>query len=145
MNKYWIIALLVAFAVVGGLGERYGEYRVTVKCDTEEKDQQQVTIAGQQHVITEVAKQQTITTGVSNAYHTGISTIDNLYSTASMQQLPAASGNLSAVPSSAGRTDGPACKPSPTRYYRLTPKECDDNTAQLIGLQTWVKNQSVVK
>lgn len=140
MNQYWIIALLLAFAGVGVAGERYGVYSTEVTCQKHDEAQEQVTITAEKNVITTIGKQQTITTEVENAHHTGISVIDDLYR---LQPANPAGNSMPAAGSTAGRPDGAACQPS--RFYKLTLKECDDNTAQLIDLQTWIKNEAAAK
>lgn len=145
MNQYWIIALLLAFVGVGFAGYRYGSDSAQVQCDKIEAAQQQVTIAGQQHVITEVGKQQTITTGVSNAYHTGIASIDNLYATASVQPANPTGGDNNPIPRPSGRANASSCRPSRSKYYKLNGQECDDNTEQLIDLQNWIKQQAALQ
>jgi len=129
VNQYWIIAFVLLLAGVGYFGYRSGENAVEVTCQKHEEAQQQ-------HVIGQLETQTQITNGVENAYHTGITAIDNLYSTARVQ--PAGNGNVRAVPAT-------ACGTQTSKRYKLTPKQCDMEEAKCNALWNWTQQQSQVK
>ncbi len=138
MNQYWIIAFVTLLVGVFLTGERYGADRMAVQCDKREEAQQQVTIAAQQHVIGQVETQSKITQESENAYHTGITAIDALYTTAGVQQTPPTGNNLRTVPSA-------TCGTQTSRKYRLTLKQCDEEEAKSNALWNWAQNQAAVK
>lgn len=144
MNKWWFIALLVSYLGVGYCAYTWRADLCKATIAENGEAQQKVTINAQASVITTIGKQQDITQGVENAHHTGITAIDRLYATAAGVQPPAdtASGGMPTVPTTTGRPDVTTCKPSRSKYYRLDGQECDDNTEQLIELQTWVHDQA---
>jgi hypothetical protein len=126
MNQWWLLFCLVILMAVGFVGYRYGADSTEVSC------QKQVE-AEQAHVIGQIETQNQITQGVSNAYHTGISAIDNLYG---VQQLP---GGIKRTIST------PACGTQASKKYKLTPQECDDEEFKCIALWNWTQQQGDVK
>ncbi len=108
-----------------------------------QEEQQQATIAAENAVIATIGKQQSITQEIDHAHHSGVDVIDNMYRVHTT--TPATGYGMSPIPGSAGRSNAVTCQSSRTKYYRLTAQECDDNTAQLIDLQSWVRAQAAVK
>lgn len=107
-----------------------------------------ITVAAEKGIITTVGDQQTVTQGVDNAYQAKKSDIDGQYAAIvnSMQPAGAATcGDIRALPNAAGRPHAAASRPFVTTVFKITPKECDENTEQLYGLQAWIKGQQAVK
>ena len=129
MNQYWLIAFIALLGGVGFFGYHAGVTSAEVKC------QRQIEVQ-QQHVIGQLETQTQITNGVSNAYHTGITAIDNLYATASVQ--PKTNGAVRPVPAA-------TCGTQTSKRYKLTPKQCDMEEAKCNALWNWAQQQSQVK
>lgn len=129
MNQYWIVAFLILLGSVGFFGYHAGVTATEVKYQRRDELQQQ-------HVIGQLETQTKITQGVSNAYHTGIASIDSLYATASLQ--PTANGAMRAIPAT-------ACGTQTSKKYKLTFKQCDDEEFKCNALWNWAQQQSAVK
>jgi hypothetical protein len=139
MNQWWILFCIGILAATGFTGERFGEDRVKVQCDKHDEAQQEVTIAAQKHVITEVQTQGQITQEAENAYHTGITAIDGMYAATGVQSHgDATSAGVRPVPAT-------ACGTQTSRKYRLTPKQCDEEEAKCNALWNWAEQQAAVK
>ncbi len=137
MNQYWALFCLLLLAAAGFGGERYGENRITVKCDKHDEAQQQVTITAQQHVIGEVKTQETINQGAENAFQKNVDTIGALYDSG-VPSNPAATGpGMCAIPAAASR-------PQTSRKYKLTLKQCDVEEAKFNALwNDWLAQAAV--
>lgn len=147
MNKYFAIGSLIAFVVWSGfMYYEGGSKQIALCAKAEEKQtiaQQAITVAAQKSVIATVTAQQTITQGVDHDYEAKESLIDNKYAAGGSVQptSPASCG----VPAHGNPTGRPHAATAPsqsvTAVFRLSAKECDENTEQLYGLQDWVRQQ----
>ena len=126
MNQYWIVAFLIFIGMTDFFSYRYGVD------STEVKYQRQAEIQ-QQHVIGQLENQSKITQGVSNAYHTGISAIDDLY-----RVQPTIDGAMRPISAA-------ACGTQTSKKYKLTFKQCDQEEAKCNALWVWANQQSAVK
>lgn len=157
MNGYLALGLLSAFIAWSGFMYYEGHSREADACakaaQQKELVEAKVAEAAQKGVIATVAKQQNVTNGVDHDYQVRIADIDNDYADefkrlASVQQpqRPAATNNnLSASAIAAVRPVIAASRPFRTKVYKLNAQECDANTAQLYGLQAWLKGQLAIK
>lgn len=151
MNIYWAGGLLLAFVLWSGFMYHEGTTSESHVCgeadakhDLAESGQ---TVAAQGNVIKDIGKQQTVTQGASNAYENTKDDINNQYvnHVDGLQSTPVAENQrANPIPNAASRPNAPTCKPQRSKYYRLNGQECDDNTAQLIGLQEWVAGQQKI-
>lgn len=148
MNGYIAAGLALAFIAWSGFMYYEGISKETAVCGkadaTHDLAQADVTIGAQKGVIGAVANQQSVTQGVSNAYEAKKSDIDSQYAAASGVrggQAAVANAGAGAVPSTTGRPDAAAPRSFHTKIYKLNAQECDYNTAQLYGLQDWVRKQ----
>lgn len=150
MNGYVAIGLLAAFVGWSGFMYHEGLSKESAVCGQADAKhdlaQSVATIAAEKGVITTIGQQQTVTQGVDNAYQTKKSDIDNQYAAAiSMRPEGAATGNGVSTPAGATcRSDAAASRSFHTKVFKLSAKECDDNTAQLYGLQEWVMGQGAI-
>ena len=153
MNIYGVVALLVSFVAWSGFMYYEGGDKQKVVCSQadEKHDLAQTnnTVAAQSGVIDTVAKQQSTSQGVDNAYQTKKSLIDNQYAAdfgGVLGQTPAPAVNsLPAAGSTTCRPNAAPARPFRTAFFKLNAQECDDNTEQLYGLQDWVRKQQAVK
>ena len=152
MNLYWASGLLIAFVMWSGFMYVEGYNKKAALCGEanaqHEVAQDNVTIGAQKGVIATVGKQQTVTQEVDNAYQAKKGDIDNQYAgdAAGVQPVqPAAGSDKHASGSAASRPYAAPARPFITKIFKLNPKECDENTQQLISLQDWVNGQQVIK
>lgn len=138
MNQYWLVALIVLLCSIGLFGYHAGVTSAEVKCDKHDAAEAQTTINAQQHVITETETQNQISQGAENAYHTGINSIDSLY-TDSVPTAPAAAGD------GVRRVSTAACGTQTSKKYKLTPQQCDEEEAKCNALWNWAQSQAAVK
>lgn len=152
MNGYVAAALGLAFIVWSGFIYYEGTSKESAECASADGKhdlaQAGVTITNQAAVAGTVAKQQTATQGVTNAYEAKKSDIDNQYAADGRlwpaRQIASAGDSGSTVPNTPVRSDATPARPLITKVYKLSAKECDDNTAQLYGLQDWIRAQQAV-
>lgn len=152
MSPYLAGGLLIAFLAWSGFMYHEGSSKESAVCGKEDAQhdlaQAAVTVAAEKSVIATVSQQQTVTQGASNAYESQKSNIDSLYvaGVVSLQPtMPATRNGIGTIPGATCRPDAAAARPLRTKVYKLSAQECDDNTAQLYGLQEWVKGQQAIK
>ena len=129
MSPYLAGAIGIAFLAWSGAMYYEGKTSETHICGEADAKhdlaQTQGTVAAQQHVIGTIQQQNSINEGISHAYQIGIFAIDDLYSTASVQPAPIATGNdLRTIPGTSTGTRPIVCAQT-SRKYKLTPKQCD--------------------
>lgn len=149
MNPYLGIVCLAAFIGWSGFMYYEGYSKESAVCaratQMQTIAQQSVTMAAEKRVIETVAHQQAITQGVEHDYQANKNAIDSQYAApVSMQPIvpAAARSGLPAACHAPGRPHAASPRPLRTKVFKLSAQECDDNTAQLYGLQAWVKQQS---
>lgn len=146
MNQWWILAFVAWSVGLAGVGYNYGHDKSALTCAHGIEGQQQVTITAQKGVISTVGKQQAVTQEVDNAYQSKRNDIDSMYGPDSVQPAPAPTGDsLPATGAAACRPTASTARPLHTKIYKLSAQECDENTAQLYGLQEWVRGQQAVR
>ena len=153
MSPYLAGGMLLAFIAWSGFMYHEGASKETAVCGQADAKhdlaQAGVTVAAEKGVIATVAEQQTVTQGVDNAYQAKDHDIDNQYITGFVgvqhSTLPGTIPDICAAGNTAGRPHAAASRPFVTTVYKITPKECDQNTNKLYGLQAWVKGQQKVK
>lgn len=151
MNGYVALGIGIAFIAWSGFMYYEGTSKETAVCGQADAKhdlaQTDVTIKAKDGVIATVAKQQSATQGVDNAYEAKKSAIDSQYAADNSVrggQKPIAGAGVRAVPNPSGRPHAAPARSLHTKVYKLSPQECDDNTNQLYGLQNWVKAQEAI-
>ena len=151
MSPYLAGGMLLAFVAWSGFMYYEGGSKETAVCKAadgvHDLAQANQTVTAEKGVIATVGQQQTVTSGVSNAYEAKKSDIDSQYAAAlGVQPAVLATGNsVGAVSNPASRPDATASRPFRSKVYGLSGHECDDNTAKLYGLQDWVRGQMAIK
>jgi hypothetical protein len=154
VNAYWSGGLLVAFVVWSiacGVAGYKSESHICAEADAQhDLAQSQNTVAAQQHVITIVQKQDSTNQKIGADYAKTIAGIDSMYSAASLQPTPSTAVNdvpttTPAASVSHGSTGAAKCPATAKRTLLTVAQSCDKQTAQLVALQSWVKEQAAVK
>lgn len=155
MNLWIIGGIITAFIAWSGFMYYEGSSREADACtkttDKKELKQAGATITAQSAVIATIGKQQEVSQGVDHDYQLKKDDIDYTYAHVSERLQPGPIPNprptisLPAAGVTASRPAAATQRPFLTKVYKLTAKECDANTAQLLSLQAWVIRQLAIK